>query len=167
MTASADRKPQTQPRRTDRALGPRPHGVLSFRDKHGAPAIAITAERKGKSGGGRRIRTLSGQARNIAYPYLSNILYDNTGRRFEFDAGAMREEYHAVSEPVAIQMLLLMAAVRRETQYKRACAMAHAIAGMNTCEAAWWNAKYNLKPGEHAKTRRPSRVMQALALMYT
>ena len=147
--------------KTDRksGFGPRPHGIYSHRDKHGSPCIAVTTARKGKKGGGKRLKVLSGQDRNIVYPYLSSILRDHTGQHFAFDAEVMPDEYHTVSESVAIQMLLLMDAVKQEPRYERACAMAQAIAAMNTCEAAWWRAHHNLK-------HRPRKVMKALALMY-
>ena len=139
-------------------LGPRPHGVYSDRDRHGNPRIAVTLPRKGRSGG-RRLRTLTGHLRNIAYPYLSSILYDHTGRRFDFDAQSLSSEYHIISEEGAIQMLLLMDAVRSEPRYDRAKALAEAIASMNHCEAAWWYA-------HHCNRSRPRRVLQALALMH-
>ena len=108
-------------------LGPRPHGVYSDRDRHGNPRIAVTVPRKGR-GGGKRLRTLTGHVRNIAYPYLSSILYDHTGRQFAFDSKALPSEYHTISEDAAIQMLLLMDAVRSEPKYDRAKALAEAVA---------------------------------------
>ena len=57
-------------------FGPRPHGIYSYRDKDGSPCIAVTTARKGKKGGGKRLKVLSGQDRNIVYPYLSSILRD-------------------------------------------------------------------------------------------
>ena len=137
---------------------PRPHGVYSDRDRHGNPRIAVTLPRKGR-GGGKRLRTLTGHTRNIAYPYLSSILYDHTGRRFNFDIESLPSEYHTISEDAAIQMLLLMDAVRSEPNYDRAKALAEAIAAMNHCEAAWWYA-------QHCNRGRPRRVMQALVLMH-
>lgn len=138
--------------------GPRPHGVYSDRDRHGNPRIAITLPRRGR-GGGRRLRTLTGAARNLAYPYLSSILYDHTGRRFAFDAKSLSSEYNIISEEAAVQMLLLMDAVRSELNYGRAKSLAEAIAAMNHCEAAWWYA-------QHRNRNRPRKVMQALTLMH-
>ena len=139
-------------------LGPRPHGVYSDRDRRGNPRISVTLPRKGK-GGGKRLRTLTGHLRNIAYPYLSRILYDHTGRHFSFDANGLSSEYHTVSEAAAIQMMLLMDAVRSEPKYRKAVSLAEAIAGMNHCEAAWWYA-------HHCNRSRPRRVIHALALMH-
>ena len=139
-------------------LGPRPHGIYSDRDRHGNPRIAVTLPRKGR-GGGKRLRTLTGHLRNLAYPYLSSILYDHTGRRFGFDAQSIASEYHTISEEGAIQMLLLMDAIRSEPRFDRAKALAEAIASMNHCEAAWWYA-------HHSNCSRPRRVLQALALMH-
>ena len=139
-------------------LGPRPHGVYSDRDRNGNPRVAVTLPRKGR-GSGRRLRTLTGHLRNIAYPYLSSILYDHTGERFAFDAKALTSEYHIISEDAAIQMLLLMDTVRSEPKYDKAISLAEAIAGMNHCEAAWWYA-------HHCNRSRPRQVLQALALMH-
>ena len=139
-------------------LGPRPHAVYSDRDRRGNRRIAVTRPRRGRRGG-RRLRSLTGHFRNIAYPYLSSILYDHTGRHFAFEERGLRSEYHAISEDAATQMLLLMDAVRGEPDYGKAVSLAEAIAGMNHCEAAWWYA-------HHRNRRRPRRVMQALALMH-
>ena len=139
-------------------VGPRPRAIYLDRDRHGNPRVSVTLPRKGRRGG-RRLRTLTGHLRNIAYPYLSNILFDHTGHRFAFDADLLRSEYYAVSEETAVQMLLLMDAVRSEPEHKNAQNLAEAVASMNYCEAAWWFA-------HHRNRGRPRKVMQALALMH-
>ena len=139
--------------------GPRPHGLYCDRDRHGIPRISVTAARKGKSGGGRPLKTLTGHNRNLAYPYLSRILYDHTGRHLAFDAADLPQEYRTISEDAAVQMLLLMDAVRGEPDYRKAQALAQAVADMNHCEAGWWYA-------HHRNRSRPRRVLQALALMH-
>lgn len=139
-------------------FGPRPHGVYSDRDRNGNSRISVTLPRRGRKGG-KRLRTLTGNLRNIAYPYLSSIFYDHTGRHFSFDANRLVDEYHTISENAAIQMLLLMDAVRWEPNYKEAVSLAEAIARMNHCEAAWWYA-------HHCNRGRPRQVMQALGLMH-
>ena len=139
--------------------GPRPHGLFCDRDRRGNPRISVTAARKGKSGGGRPLKTLVGHNRNLAYPYLSSVLYDHTGRHLAFDAESLPQEYRIISEDAALQMMLLMDAVRGEPDYRKAQALAQAIAGMNHCEAAWWYA-------HHTNRNRPRRVLQALALMH-
>ena len=123
-------------------FGPRPHGVYSDRDRHGTPRMSVTRARRGRRGGGRPLKTLTGHDRNIAYPYLSHIYFDHTGKHFEFDEKLLADEYLTISEDVAIQMMLLMEAVRCEPIYNRAVAMAQAISAMNTCEAAWWYAHH-------------------------
>ena len=130
----------------------------SFSHDHGNRRIAVTLPRKGR-GGGKRLPTLTRHARNVAYPYLSTILYDHTGRCFAFDAESLSSEYHTISEEAAIQMLLLLDAVRSEPRYDRAKSLAEAIAAMNHWEVAWWYA-------HHRNRGRPRRVMQALALMH-
>lgn len=139
-------------------LGPRPHALYADRDRYGNPRIAITLPRKGQRGG-RRLKTLTGHLRNIAYPYLSQILFDHTGHRLDFESSSLRSEYHPISEDTAVQMLLLMEAVRSEPEYTKARSLAEAIAAMNHCEAAWWFA-------HHRNRCRPRRVIQALELMH-
>lgn len=140
------------------SAGPHPHAIYCDRDRHGNPRIAVTLPRKGRRGG-KRLRTLTGTARNIAYPYLSSILYDHTSRHFAFDAKSLTTEYHTISQDAAIQMMLLMDAVRSEPQYHKAKSLAEAIAAMNHCEAAWWYAHYRNRS-------RPRKVMRALVLMH-
>lgn len=138
--------------------GPRPHGVYSDRDASGVPRISVTKARRGKKGG-RPLKTLTGYDREVAFPFLSHIYFDHTGSHFEFESRSLPDEYCAISEDTAIQMMLLMEAVRSEPQYDKAIAMAEAIAAMNTCEAAWWYAHHKLR-------HRPRRVLRALELMH-
>ena len=140
-------------------FGPRPHGVYISRNKRGVPQIAVTRARRGRKGGGKRIKTLVGYDRDIAYPYLSSIFYDHTGKRFRFDTDALTDEYHTISEDAAIHMLLLMDAVKQEASRRKAQRMARAIVNMHHCEARWWHA-------HHTNKHRPRKVMQALELMY-
>ena len=139
-------------------FGPRPHGIYSDCDRHGVTRISVTKARKGKRGG-RPLKTLTGRERDIAFPFLSHIYFDHTGGHFEFEAKALPDEYRAISEDTAIQMMLLMEAVRAEPLYDKAKAMAQAISAMNTCEASWWYA-------HHKRRHRPRRVLRALELMY-
>ena len=139
--------------------GPRPHGLYCDRDRRGNPRISVTAARKGKSGGGRPLKTLTGHNRNLAYPYLSRILYDHAGRHLAFDAENLAQEYRPISEDAALQMMLLMDAVRSAPNYRQAQALAQAVANMNHCEATWWYS-------HHTNRSRPRRVLQALALMH-
>ena len=139
--------------------GPRPHGIYLSRNKSGVPQVAVTQARRRRKGGGKRIKMLEGHDRDIAYPYLSSILYDHTGSRFRFDTETLPDEYHTISEDAAIQMLLLMDAVKEETNRSKAQRMAQAIANMHHCEARWWHA-------HHANKHRPRKVMRALELMY-
>jgi len=149
---------------SDRAAGPRPHGIYSDRDRHGNPRISVTASRKGRRGG-RRLKTLVGHCRNIALPYLAHIFFDHPGCWFAFESGSLSHEYHTISEDAAIHMMLLMDAVRNEPRYEQAQAMAQAIAGMNHCEAKWWYAHHTMRTRDAKRTS--SRVMRALALMHT
>lgn len=142
-----------------RDSGPRPHGLYCDLDRHGNPRIAVTQARKNGKSGGRPLKSLTGPNRHIAYPYLSRILYDHTGRHLAGDAESLRQEYHTISEDAAIQMMLLMDAVRQSRDYTRSNALAQAIAAMNHCEATWWYAY-------HTNLSRPRKVLQALALLH-
>ena len=139
--------------------GANPHGVYLDRDRNGVPRVSVCRARKRNRGRGSLRMAIVGSDRDIAYPYLSSILYDHTGKRFRFDEVDLSEEYHAISEQGAIQMMLLMDAVRGESRFSEATALARAIAAMNHCEAGWWWAQFKMK-------HRPRRVMRALALMY-
>ena len=134
--------------------GPRPHEVYSDRDKDGIARIAVAKPQKGKS-----LKILAGRDRDIAFPFLSHIYFDHTGKRFKFEEKNLANERLTISEDTAIQMMLLMDAVSSEEDYHKATNMAQAISAMNTCEASWWYAHHNLR-------HRPRKVLQALELMY-
>ena len=142
--------------------GPRPHGLFSDRDRHGNPRIAVTAARKGESGGGGRpLKILAGHDRDLAYPYLSSIFYDHTGDHLAFDAKSLPQEYRVISEDAALHMMLLMDVVRGEPDRRIAQTVAQAVADMNHLEASWWYAQHR------SPNRRPGRALQALTVMHT
>ena len=139
---------------------PATHAVYLDHSPTGAPRIAVTLARKGRRGGGKRLFTLAGADRDVAYPALSDILYDHTGRRLRTIAADLPPgEYHAVNEYCAHQMLLAMHAVKDARDARQAGALAAAIARMHNCEAGWWYAL-------HTNRHRPRKVLQALALLY-
>ena len=115
--------PPSQPGLRPRPPSPR-NGLYCDRDRRGNPRISVTAARKGKSGGGRPLKTLTGHHRNLACPYLSGILYDHTRRHLAFDAESLPREYRTTSADAALQMLLLMDAVRSAPDYWKAQAQA-------------------------------------------
>jgi len=142
---------------------PRPelsHALYLDQTSTGRPRISVTQARRGRRGGGRRLASLVGSYRDLAYPPLSTILWNYHGRRLRTAADDLPPgEYHPVSEAAAIQMLLLMDAVKAEPNPAKAQRLAAAIADMHSCESAWWWAC-------HRNRSRPRQVLQALALMY-
>jgi len=139
---------------------PDTHAIYLDQSGTGAPRVAVTYARKGRRGGGRRILSLAGAERDAAYPALSDILYEHTGRRLRTAAAGLPPgEYHAVNEYCANQMLLAMYAVKGAKDARRGGALAAAVARMHDCEAGWWYAL-------HTNRRRPRRVLRALELIY-
>ena len=139
---------------------PETHAIYLDKANTGAPRIAVTQARKGKRGGGKRLYTLTGADRDVAYPALSDILHAHNGRRLRTIADDLPPgEYHAVNEYCANQMLLAMHAVKDSRTARQGGTLAAAIARMHDCEAGWWYAL-------HTNRHRPRKVMQALELIY-
>ena len=59
------------------------HAIYLDHDQVGNPRISITLARRGRRGGGKRIRSLTGRHRDVAYPHLSTILWNHHGKRLE------------------------------------------------------------------------------------
>ena len=136
------------------------HAVYLDRTATGAARIAVTYARKGRRGGGRRIMSLAGRDRDVAYPHIAAILWNYYGKRLRTVADDLPPgEYHAVSELCAAQMLLAMEVVKAERDAGRAQRLAAEVANMGACESAWWYAC-------HRNRSRPRRVLRAMALMY-
>ena len=139
---------------------PATHAIYLDQSPTGAPRIAVTLARKGRRGGGKRLLTLTGTDRDVAYSALSDILYDHTSKRLCTAADDLPPgEYHAINEYCANQMLLAMHAVKSAKDVRQASALAGAVARMHDCEAGWWYAL-------HTNRHRPRKVMQALELIY-
>ena len=49
------------------------HAIYLDHDQVGNPRVSITLARRGRRGGGKRIRSLTGRDRDVAYPHLSTI----------------------------------------------------------------------------------------------
>ena len=144
----------------DRREATETHAIYLDQDQVGSPRISVTLARRGRRGGGKRVKSLTGRRRDIAYPHLSTILWNHHGERLETETLDLPPgEYHSISEVSATQMLLLMDAVKEEPNTERAQKLAAAIADMHNCEASWWWAC-------HQNRSRPRKVIQALSLMY-
>ena len=136
------------------------HAIYLDHTITGEQQVSVTWARKGARSGGKRIRSLTGIKRDIAYSHLSTILWNHYGKRLETVKSDLPPgEYHPVNEVVATQMLLLIDAVKHESNTEKAQKLASAISNMHNCEASWWWAC-------HQNRHRPRRVIQALALMY-
>ena len=136
------------------------HAIYLDQDRVGNPRVSVTLARQGRRGGGKRVRSLTGRDRDVAYPHLSTILWNHYGKRLQTaERDLPPGEYHPVSEAAATQMLLLMDAVKAEPRTEQAQRLGAAIADMHNCEASWWWAC-------HQNRSRPRKVIQALALMY-
>ena len=127
---------------------------MSARDRTHAIHLDQTA------GGGRRLKTLSGANRDVAYRHLSTILWNYRRKTLRTVAEDLPPgECHLVSEACAIQMMLLMEAVKAAPNRERASRIAAAVADMHSCESAWRYAR-------HRNRSRPRKVLHALRLMY-
>ena len=136
------------------------HAIYMDHDQVGNSRISITLARRGRRGAGKRIKSITGRDRDVAFPHLSTILWNHQGKRLETEAMDLPPgEYHPISEVAATQMLLLMDAVREEPKTEHAQRLGAAIADMHNCEASWWWAC-------HQNRSRPRKVIQALSLMY-
>ena len=139
---------------------PKTHAIYLDHTPVGAPRISVTLARKGKKGCGKRLATLTGAARDAAYPALSEILYQHNQERLRTATEDLPPgEYHAFNEYCAHQMLLAMQAVRNADDLQKGRHLADAIARQHDCEAGWWYALYTNR-------NRPGKVMQALELIY-
>ena len=115
------------------------HAIYLDRDPLGNPRVSVTLARRGRRGAGKRIKSLTGRDRDVAYPHLSTILWNHHGKQLETaDQDLPPGEYHSISEVAATQMLLLMDAVKEEPKTEYAQRLAAAIADMHNCEASWW-----------------------------
>ena len=93
----------------------RTHAIYLDRDPVGNSRISITLARRGRRGAGKRIKSITGRDRDVAFPHLSTILWNHHGKRLETEAMDLPPgEYHPISEVAATQMLLLMDAVKEE-----------------------------------------------------
>ena len=136
------------------------HAIYLDQTADGVPRVSVTLARRGRRGGGRRLKTLSGSDRDVAYRHLSTVLWNyhhKTLRTVEDDL--LPGEYHAVSDACAVQMMLLMEAVKDAPSRERSSQVAAAVANMHNCESAWWYAC-------HRNRSRPRKVLHALRLMY-
>ena len=136
------------------------HAIYLDQTAAGVPRVSVTLARRGRRGGGRRLKTLTGANRDVAYRHLSTILWNYRRKTLRTVAEDLPPgEYHPVSEACAIQMMLLMEAVKAAPNRERASRIAAAVADMHNCESAWWYAC-------HRNRSRPRKVLHALRLMY-
>ena len=94
------------------SLGPRPHGVYSDRDRHGNPRISVTQPRKGRRGGKRSAYPDRACTQHrVPIPVQHPVRPHGKTVRLRC-AIRYPSEYHTINEEAAVQMLLLIDAVR-------------------------------------------------------
>ena len=82
----------------------RTHAIYLDRDPVGNPRISVTLARRGRRGAGKRIKSITGRDRDVAFPHLSTIMWNHHGKRLETEAMDLPPgEYHPISEVAATQ----------------------------------------------------------------
>lgn len=137
------------------------HAIYLDQTFLGLPRVSVTLARaKGKRGSGRRLKTLSGADRDVAYTHLSTILWNYRRKTLRTVSDDLPPgEYHPITETCAIQMILLMEAVKAAPNREKASRIAVAVANMHNTESMWWYAC-------HKNRSRPRKVLRAMSLMY-
>ena len=139
---------------------PLTHAVYLDQTGSGVPRVSVTLARRGRRGGGRRLKSLTGRNRDLAYRHLSATLWNYRGKTLRtIDDDLLPGEYHEISEACAVQMMLLMEAVKASPDRESASRIAAAVADMHNTESSWWYAC-------HRNRNRPRKVLSAMRLMY-
>ena len=138
------------------AARPPSHGVYLHAGRGGKPAVSVTkADSRGRKRPGRRLTTLTGLERDIAYPYLAAILRNEE----EINLAGKTGEFHLIDETTAVHLQLAMMAVRETRDTAQAQYLAKVVAEMHNAEARWWYAHYRDR-------HRPKNIIGAIALVW-
>ena len=135
------------------------HGLLLDHDPRGNRRLSVTLAGKSPHKNGRRLQHATGDLYNRCFHYASTILWNHHGLRLDPQDQASKQ-YHLITEEAATQIRLLMDALAHADKADKAGRLARAIADMHPCESSWWYACTQNR-------RRPTRVLQALTLMYS
>ncbi|MYC29662.1 MAG: hypothetical protein F4X65_06175 [Chloroflexi bacterium] len=134
------------------------HGLLLDHDAKGRRRLTVTLAGRSARRNGRRLQSATGEQYERCFQPASTVLWKMQGKRLRPQDEEARQ-YHPVTEEEAVQVRLLMDAMRHVETPGEADALGRAISGMHPCESSWWYAC--------ARNRnRPKKVMAALALMY-
>lgn len=137
---------------------PKDHGLLLDHDSKGRRRLTVTLAGRSARRNGRHLQSATGEQYERCFQPASTVLWKMQGKRLRSQDEDARQ-YHPVTEEEAVQVRLLMDAMRHIETPRQADALGRAISGMHPCESSWWYAC--------AKNRnRPKKVMEALALMY-
>ena len=138
------------------AARPPSHGVYLHPGRGGKLAVSVTrADSRGRKRPGRRLTTLTGLERDIAYPHLAAILRNEE----EINLAGKTGEFHPIDETTAVHLQLAMMAVRETRDTAQAQYLAKVVADMHNAEARWWYAHYRDR-------NRPKNIIGAIALVW-
>ena len=137
---------------------PKDHGLLLDHDPRGNRRLSVTRAGKTPRRNGRRLQYATGPLYQRCVQHISTILWQHHGQRLRPQEESPRQ-YHPISEEAAVQIRLILDAVRGTPRPDQAERLARAIAAMHPCESSWWYAC-------HQNRRRPRKVLDALTLLY-
>ena len=137
---------------------PRDHGLLLDHDPQGNRRLSVTEASKSPRKNGKRLKVATGNIYNRCFQHVSTILWNHHGERLQ-PQEEVGKQYYLITEEAAVQMLLLIEAVKATERSDKAERLARAVADLHPCESSWWYAC-------HKNRNRPRRVLDALTLMY-
>ncbi len=137
---------------------PKEYGLLLDYDPRGNRRMSVTLAGKTPRKNGRRLQYATGTLYQRCFQHVSTILWNYHGERLHPQEDAGRQ-YHPITEEAAVQIRLLLDAIRGTERADKAERLARAIADLHPCESSWWYAC-------HKNRSRPRRVLEALTLMY-
>ena len=138
---------------------PKDHGILLDHDPRGQRRLPITLAGKSPSKNGRRLQHATGDLYNRCFQHASTNVWNHSGQRLQSQDQAGKQN-HPITEEAVTQIRLLLDALGQTDKPKQAERLACAIADMHPCESNWWYACTQNRS-------RPSRVLDALTLMYS
>ena len=138
------------------AVRPPNRGIYLHADRRGILCISVTrASTTGRHKPGRRLSTLRGLERDIAYPHLAAILRNEE----DINLAGQNGEYHPIDETTASHLQLAMMAVREIDDTAQAQYLGRIVAEMHNAEARWQYAHYRDR-------KRPKNIIDAIALVW-
>ena len=137
---------------------PKDHGLLLDHDSKGIRRLSVTLAGKSARRNGRRLQYTTGNQYERCFQPASTVLWKMQGKHLQPQDEQTRQ-YHPISEEEAIQIRLLMDAMKHVETPEEADSLGRAISDMHPCESSWWYACA-------VNRNRPRKVLEALTLMY-